>query len=253
MLPLAMLVAPGMHASWKRADFGRTKTILSVLLAIAVVIAIILAAGVYGWHSLLGTVGFAVALWVAFAALIEPIDRLRKGHSLSAGIVGMSVAHFGLAMFILGVTATESYRREADLSLRPGESAQLAGFDFKMTKLGDVEGPNYEAVEAEIVVTRDGEEVAVLHPQKRVYRVQRNPMTEAGIDSGWRHHLLVSMGAPLGDGAWSLRLQYKPLVRFIWFGAFTIALGGLIGAMDRRYRQRVPAGAAEVVPGAKTA
>ena len=254
MLPLAMLLAPGMHSSWKRADFSRTKGILGVLLAVAVILALGITMAIYGWHSLLGLVGFIVAFWVAFAALVDPIDRFRKGHSLSAGIIGMSVAHFGLAMFILGVTAVESYRREADLSLKPGQSAQLAGFEFKMTKLNEVQGPNYEAVESEIVISRDGEEVAVVHPQKRVYRVQKNPMTEAGIDSNWRHHLLVSMGAPLGDGAWSLRLQYKPLVRFIWFGAFTIALGGLIGAMDRRYRQRVPATADEPVQGSvKTA
>jgi cytochrome c-type biogenesis protein CcmF len=110
-----------------------------------------------------------------------------------------------------------------------------------MTKLGDVKGPNYEAVEAEVVISKDGKQIAVVHPQKRVYRVQKNPMTEAGIASDWNRHLLVSMGDPLGDGSWSVRLQYKPMVRFIWMGAFVIALGGVIAMMDRRYRQRVRA------------
>jgi len=244
MLPLVLLLAPGMHAGWKRASYGRTGVLLLVLLIVAIIAAVTLDFAAYGWHSIMTTVGFALAIWVGLAALVDPISRLRKGHSLSAGIIGMSVAHFGLALFVLGVTTTESYRQETDLSLRPGQSAELAGFQFTMTRLGDVKGPNFDAIESEIRVTREGREVAVLHPQKRTYRVQKNPMTEAGIDSRWTRHLLVSMGAPLGDGAWSLRLQYKPMVQFIWLGAFTMAFGGLIAAFDRRYRSRVTADAA---------
>ncbi|MFL6575972.1 MAG: cytochrome c-type biogenesis CcmF C-terminal domain-containing protein, partial [Povalibacter sp.] len=149
------------------------------------------------------------------------------------------VAHFGLAMFVIGATTVESYKREADLSLRPGQTLQHAGFDFTMTSVRDVTGPNYDAVEAEIVVARDGREVTVLHPQKRTYRVQTSPMTEAGIDGRWNRDIFAAMGDPLGGGAWSLRLQYKPMIRFIWLGAFVIALGGFISVCDRRYRQRV--------------
>ena len=239
MLPLVFLLAPGMHASWKKASFGRTKTTLATLLLVAVIAGIAIPTAVYGWRSLVSTAGFIAALWVAFSALLEPIDRLRKRQSLSAGVLGMSVAHLGLALFILGATTVESYKQEADLSLRPGQSAEHAGFVFTMNSLREVQGPNYQAIESEVRITRDGEEIAVLHPQKRVYRVQTMPMTEAGIDGDWHRDLFVAMGEHLGDGAWSLRLQYKPMVRFIWLGAFIAALGGLISAFDRRYRQRV--------------
>jgi cytochrome c-type biogenesis protein CcmF len=151
----------------------------------------------------------------------------------------MSVAHFGLAMFIVGATTVESYKEEADLSLRPGQSTEHAGFVFTMNSLREVEGPNYRAIESEVAITRDGEQVALLHPQKRVYRVQTMPMTEAGIDGAWNRDLFIAMGDHLGDGSWSVRLQYKPMVRFIWLGAFVAALGGLIAVFDRRYRQRV--------------
>ena len=90
----------------------------------------------------------------------------------------------------------------------------------------------------------------MLHPQKRVYRVQTNPMTEAGIDAQWRRDLFVAMGEDLGNGVWSLRIQYKPLVRFIWLGAVIMALGGFIGVLDRRYRVKA---AAPAVAGAATA
>jgi cytochrome c-type biogenesis protein CcmF len=194
----------------------------------------------YGWHSVMTAVGYVVAVWVGLSSLVEPIQRRLQGHSLSAGVLGMSVAHFGLALFIIGANTVESYKIERDISLRPGQTIELAGYELKMTGVRDVTGPNYQAVESEVVISRDGEQVAVLHPQKRIYRVQTSPMTEAGIDAHWNRDLFVAMGEPLGEEAWSMRLQYKPLVRFIWGGALVIALGGLIAVFDRRYRQRVP-------------
>jgi cytochrome c-type biogenesis protein CcmF len=238
-LPMVFLLAPGMHASWKRASFGRTKQLLIALFVAAVILGTLVPIAVYGWRSVVSTIGIIAGLWVAFAALVEPVQRLRKGHSLSAGVLGMSVAHFGLAMFIVGATTVESYKEEADLSLRPGQSTEHAGFVFTMNSLREVEGPNYRAIESEVAITRDGEQVALLHPQKRVYRVQTMPMTEAGIDDAWNRDLFIAMGDHLGDGSWSVRLQYKPMVRFIWLGAFVAALGGLIAVFDRRYRQRV--------------
>jgi cytochrome c-type biogenesis protein CcmF len=122
-----------------------------------------------------------------------------------------------------------------------------------MVSLREVQGPNYDAIESEVVVSRDGKQVAVLHPQKRTYRVQTSPMTEAGIAAGWHRDVFVALGEPLGDGAWSVRMQYKPLVRFIWLSAIVIALGGLIAICDRRYRQRVTADARVAASaGAKT-
>lgn len=256
MLPLAFLLAPGMHATWKKASFDSTKKILAVLFVAAVALGVAIPLAAYGWKSVISTVGVIAALWVAGAALVEPVSRLRKGHSLPASIIGMSVAHFGLAMFIIGATTVESYKQETDLSLSPGGIVEHAGFLFSMTKLSDVAGPNYQAVQSEVVITRDGKQIAVLHPQKRIYRVQKNPMTEAGIDADWNRDLFVAMGEPLGNGAWSLRLQYKPMVRFTWLGAAVMALGGLIAAFDRRYRRRVTADAgveAAAAADAKTA
>jgi cytochrome c-type biogenesis protein CcmF len=241
MLPMAFLLALGMHATWKHAKFERTKVLLGVLLLAAIVLGIAIPTALYGWHSILSSVGIIVALWVGASALIEPIERWRKGHSLPASVIGMSVAHFGLALFILGATTVESYKVEKDLSLGPGQSTEVAGFTFTLNSFRNVAGPNYEAVESEVAISRNGRHVATLYPQKRTYRVQRNPMTESGIDVTWGRDLFVAMGEPLGNGSWSLRLQYKPLVRFIWLGALVIAIGGFIAVCDRRYRQRVAA------------
>ena len=105
-----------------------------------------------------------------------------------------------------------------------------------MRELRDVEGPNYSAIEAVVEIRRDGEYLATVRPQKRQYLVQKNWMTEAGIYPTWNRDLFVALGDQLGNGAWSVRVQYKPLIRFIWFGAIIMALGGLIAVSDRRYR-----------------
>ena len=162
--------------------------------------------------------------------------RLRAGQKLSRGVLGMCVAHIGVGLFALGATITQTYRLERDISLRPGETQTLQGYRFEFEGTRRVEGPNYTAVESTVEVTRDGRTVAVLHPQKRTYRVQQSPMTEAGIEVDWNRDLFVAMGEDLGGGAWSMRLQYKPLVRFIWLGALVMALGGFIAITDRRYR-----------------
>ena len=105
-----------------------------------------------------------------------------------------------------------------------------------MRELRNVDGPNYSAIEAVVEIRRDGEHLATVRPQKRQYLVQKNWMTEAGIYATWNRDLFVALGDQLGNGAWSVRVQYKPMIRFIWFGAIIMALGGLIAVSDRRYR-----------------
>jgi cytochrome c-type biogenesis protein CcmF len=153
----------------------------------------------------------------------------------------MSVAHLGLGLFVLGVTIVSAFTVEEDRRLVPGGSVDVAGYTFELRGLRQVEGPNYQALEGEVDIYRDGEFVTQLRPQKRTYRVQQSPMTEAGIDAGWTRDLFVALGDPLGGGAWSVRIQYKPMIRFIWLGALVMALGGIIAASDRRYRLRVKA------------
>jgi cytochrome c-type biogenesis protein CcmF len=148
----------------------------------------------------------------------------------------MCCAHLGIGLFVLGVTVTSSFSVESDNAMRPGATESIAGYDFEFRGVREVEGANYDAYEAEVAVRRDGELLTVLAPQKRIYRVQTNPMTEAAIDPSLGRDLFVALGEPLGGGAWSVRIQYKPMLRFVWLGALFMAFGGLLAATDRRYR-----------------
>ena len=238
MLPLLALLGVGMHASWKRARLASVKRPLLIALAVAFAIALLLTILAYGRVGVLTVVGLTAGLWLMLSALREPVSRLRHRQRLSAAVLGMSIAHFGVGLFTIGVTAVESYKIEKDLAMKPGESAEIAGYRFTFDGLRDLTGPNYMAIEGTFTITRGDDTIAVLRPQKRVYRVQTSPMTEAGISVGWTRDLFVALGDDLGDNAWSVRLQYKPLIRYIWLGAFIMALGGLVATTDRRYRVR---------------
>jgi cytochrome c-type biogenesis protein CcmF len=148
----------------------------------------------------------------------------------------MVLAHFGVAVFVVGVTLVKGYESEKDVSLRPGESVELGRYAFTLDEITSVPGPNYRAARAKVSVTRDGKPVTVLYPEKRVYTVQEMAMTEAAIDTGLTRDLYVSLGEPVQGGGWLLRVQHKPFIDWIWGGCLIMALGGLLAASDRRYR-----------------
>jgi len=146
------------------------------------------------------------------------------------------VAHVGVALFIFGVTMVKSFEVERDVKMNVGDTTEVAGYTFTFRGAQDITGPNYRAAQGLVVVTKNGREVAQMQPEKRIYRVQQNPMTEAAIDTGLTRDLYVSLGNAAEGNAWVVRVYYKPFVSWIWGGCIVMALGGLVAATDRRYR-----------------
>ncbi|MEN9704749.1 MAG: hypothetical protein RLZZ393_628 [Pseudomonadota bacterium] len=236
-LPLLALLSVGMHAGWKRGNLSRVKreVLFTGVLALALAVAIWL--GAYGGRKLLMPLGIALGLWIVLSSLVDPVDRIRRKLSLPLGVVGMAVAHLGLGMTTIGITVVQSATLEIDRAVAPGETVKVGEYDFRFEGTKAVEGPNYSAVQGTVVVGKGGKDIVVLRPQKRTYWVQQNPMTEAGISASWNRDLFVAMGEDVGRGAWSLRLQVRPLIQFIWWGALVMTLGGVLSGLDRRYRQ----------------
>ncbi len=241
MLPLLALLGVGMHAAWKRGTLAGKRRRLVLLALSALAAALVAGAAVYGELRPLTTIGFMLALWVIGSAILELVQRLRGRQALSGAVLGMVIAHFGLGLAALGITGVQSFRIEKDVALGVGETATIAGYDFRLAALRDVRGPNFVGVEADVLVAKDGRAVTTLRPQKRLYHSGGNPMTEAGIEVGAARDLFAALGEDLGQGRWSLRIQYKPLIRYIWLGALLIALGGGVAAFDRRYRRAAEA------------
>jgi cytochrome c-type biogenesis protein CcmF len=240
MLPLLLFLGVGMHATWLSTNSRRLAQKLSAAAVIAVLAGILLPLIVYSSASVLTMIGVALGAWVIISALWDPVGRILRRNATTIPLTraqwGMSVAHIGVGLFVLGVTVTSSFGIESDQSMRAGDTLEMAGYEFQFRGTRNVDGINYEAVEGEIEVRRNGRLLTILAPQKRVYRVQRSPMTEAAIDPQLSRDLFIALGEPLGDGAWSVRIQYKPFIRFIWLGALVMAFGGILAATDRRYR-----------------
>ena len=243
-LPLAALIGIGMSARWKKDALLPLALRFKWLFLVAVAVGLAFPVAVLGDFYFKTAVGLVAAVWLALTMAYVVYDRVRnKADKLVAlttiprAFWGMTLAHLGVAVFIVGVSLTSAYSVEKDIALKPGESFSTSGYDFRFEGVGPHQGPNYRADRGRFVVTRDGERLAVLEPEKRIYPSQRAmPMTEAAIDAGLFRDLYVALGEPVGGEAWALRIYYKPYIRWIWLGCIFMALGGVLAISDRRYR-----------------
>lgn len=243
MLPLMLAMGFGVAARWKR-DSRALLNRLAVAAVIAAVMGALFSFLVIDNRSVLVVVSVFLACWVIVTAAREPIQRIRAKGSIAGGLKslplhlhGMVIAHIGLAVTALGIAATSVDSAHNDAVIKKGEAAQLASYSFAFMALEERAGPNYDATRASIKVTEDGNLVTWLYPEKRTYRAQNSPMTEAGIDAGFTRDVYVSLGEPVGNDSWSFRIQVKPFVRWIWLGTIFMALGGLLAVADPRYRK----------------
>jgi cytochrome c-type biogenesis protein CcmF len=253
MLPLLFLMGIGPLARWKQADPKELARRLWVHFALSVVVAVVALLATVGVAAILTFISITAAVWITVTTLDNLRVRIMAKNNFWTGLTttprafyGVTVAHLGIAVFTVGVTLTSAYSVEKDVKLAPGESYELAGHMFRFEGVRHVTGPNYQAEEGRLTVLKNGRELTQLASQKRIYLVQRSPMTEAAIDPGLTRDLYVALGDPLGDGAWSVRLYHKPFVRWIWLGALIMALGGVLAATDPRYRLAARRRATEV-------
>ena len=232
MAPALFLMGIGPLARWKRASLPELAVLLRWALAVSLALGVILPFAFGRWSALVGF-GLTLAAWVVVTALLS----LRKRPKGSRAYWGMLVAHIGVAVFVVGVTLVKGYETDLDVKMRAGDTAELAGYRFRLESVTPVRGPNYTAAQARFVVTKAGKEVAVMLPERRIYNVQEQVMTEAAINPGLKGDLYVSLGDPLDErGTWLVKLQHKPFVDWIWGGCLLMALGGGLAAADRRYR-----------------
>jgi cytochrome c-type biogenesis protein CcmF len=236
MAPALFLMGVGPLARWKRASLPELAVLLRWALGVSLAAGLLLPFAFGQWHALVGF-GLALAVWIAATCVLS----LRRGLRQTRSHYGMVLAHLGIAVFVVGVTLVKGYEAEQDANMRPGDTLALGGYVFRLESVRPVDGPNYRAAQARVSVTRDGRPVTVLFPERRVYTVQEQTMTEAAIDPGVTRDLYVSLGDPLEGGAWLVKAQVKPFIDWIWGGCLLMALGGLLAASDRRYRVAMPA------------
>ncbi|MBD9656049.1 MULTISPECIES: heme lyase CcmF/NrfE family subunit [unclassified Pseudomonas] len=241
---LMAVLAVGVLVRWKDTPLRWLLGMLAPVLVASVALALLAswAWGDFHW-AVLGVC--LLAAWVTLAGLRDIQDKTRhkglfKGMaSLGRSYWGMQLAHLGLAVCALGVILTSLGSFERDLRMAPGEAVELGGYRFVFEGAAHHEGPNFISDRGTVRIFDGERQIAVLHPEKRLYTVQQSVMTEAGIDAGLTRDLFVALGEPLGQGAWAVRVHIKPFVRWIWLGALMMGFGGFLAAADKRYRMKV--------------
>ena len=241
-----LLIAMGMGSNirWKKD----TRPLLGIGMVIAVSSLVLAAVITYFVNpsSMLNIgVTLAVSFWVLLWMAVDFKDKTKNAPNLFNGLRqlrlsywGQQTAHIGVLVAVIGIAFTSSLSIERDVAMGIGDTVNVQGYDFEVTEFFEIKGSNFDATQAEVVVTKNGQEVATLYPEKRTYIISTMPTTEAAIDASLMRDVYVALGEPIADGSnqWALRIYVKPLIRWIWLGAIIMALGGLISMLDKRYR-----------------
>ncbi len=244
MVPMVLLMGLGPLARWKKFDAPDLAKRVRWAFASAAVIALLLPFAMGKWTPLI-SLGLLLAFWIIASLLVGLKQRL-TGHgnfmqrvrAQSLSYYGMQFAHFGVAVFIIGVTMVKGYETERDVRMEIGDTVDAGGYVFRFEGVNGITGPNYVAARGHFTITKDGKKVAELSPEKRQYNASGMPMTEAAIDTGFVRDLYVSMGEQIPGEveAWAIRVYHKPFVDWIWVGCVFMGLGGVFAISDRRYR-----------------
>jgi cytochrome c-type biogenesis protein CcmF len=242
MAPVVLLMAFGPYVRWQQDQVSRVWGLLKWL-ALAAVLAALGALVLSGFDlPAYAVVGLAGAFWVFFATLKYLRERAVKAGgftNLPRGVWGMTLAHLGVGVFVVGVSLVENTLLMKDLAMGPKDEHTLGPYRFVFDGTTHRAGPNFEADRGTFQVYRNDERIATLHPEKRAYRSQRGQvMTESAIDRGLTRDVYIALGEPLDEAGtrWGVRLYIKPYIRWIWAGALLMMLGGFVAASDRRYR-----------------
>jgi len=248
-IPIALLLGVVSLSRWKQDTFERLRTKVIVPFVISIVLGTIIPFVFLDEVKWGAVVAIILAVWIVSLSIQGILDRIsNKTDKVQAllntprGFYGMTMAHMGVAMFVVGITLTTLYSTEKDIRLKTGETYSIGEYDFVFEGVKKVTGPNYKAAEGWFATSYQGEPIGRLYSQKRSYNAGGMPMTEAGIDAGFWRDLYVSLGEDMNsEGAWSVRLYHKPMIRWIWLGALIMGFGGLLAATDKRYRKSIKA------------
>ena len=246
MVPFAFILGIGPLVKWRRDQISAIRTPVMISLVMMIALGFGLPYLVGNRITATSVMGVMMSAIIVILSLYEMHTRATHRHSfltgrfkLSRSHWGMVFAHLGVAMTVFGIAMSHNFSIEKDVRMREGDSVQILDYNFTFKGLKITDGANYQGGTAEIEITRNGKQEAILHAEKRFYNVSKMGMTEAAIDWGFSRDLYAALGEQLDDGSWGLRLYYKPFIRWIWLGGLFMALGGLLCMLDKRYRIRV--------------
>ncbi|MFT6028867.1 MAG: cytochrome c-type biogenesis protein CcmF [Oleiphilaceae bacterium] len=245
MSVLAVMMGFGIVSRWKDNSISYLIKKLRLAAILAVTVALVTPFVAFKEFHFGAFLGLLLFSWIVFVSIQDVIDKSKSSQGFFYGVrrlrpayFGMMCGHIGFAITLLGVAMVSIESDERDIRLSIGDQAQVQNYIFEFDGMEKIEGPNYIADRASFIVmdSETKKVISYLKPEKRLYLAKNMPMTEAAIDPGVFRDLYVALGEKLEDGAWAVRIQIKPFVRWIWFGALIMGLGGLLAVSDKRYR-----------------
>ncbi len=239
LVPLLIIMGLGIHLKWQHDNAKKINLRLKNVLIFSCLMPVLLLLIITKTLNVDALLGLILAFWVflSTAKLLYIRSQQRGFFNLSQGFWGMLIAHCGVAFVVIGISLSSNYGLQDDLRISPGERINFAGFALEFIKESPLTGPNYQGTKAEFAIT-NGSRKKIIYPEKRIYKIGQMAMTEAAIDVTPFRDIYLALGEPLAGGAWSIRLYYKPFIRWIWGGGLTILIGGLVALSDRRYYQK---------------
>ncbi|RAP38344.1 c-type cytochrome biogenesis protein CcmF [Legionella quinlivanii] len=238
MIPLLIVMGLGIHLRWHqdavRSTFKKLLPVIICSLLFPFILLLFLAPEINGYCLL----GLCLAFWIILSTIFLIILRIRQRgiQAITQAFWGMIFAHLGVAATVIGIAVSTAYGIQDDVRMTPGSKASLAGYVIQFVRESSLSGPNYHGAQAEFRISSK-KETKTIYPEKRIYNVGKMAMTESAIDVSVFRDIYVALGEPLDDTAWSVRLYFKPFIRWIWGGGFLILAGGILALSDRRYFQ----------------
>jgi cytochrome c-type biogenesis protein CcmF len=244
-LILCFFMAIGVSLRWKKSSTSALLKQLLPSLILSVILGMIAAYLYNEQMTLKATIALVLAFWVLISLGVDVYSKVKNSSvkmlavkKMPVSYWSMQLAHLGVIVSLVGVALVATYSQERDIRMQVGDSVEMEGYRFEFKGVKKTQGPNYSSDTGTIVVYKNDDFFARMHPEKRFYPARGTVMTEADIDAGSFLDIFVALGEPLADGAWAVRLQYKPFIRWIWLGGVMMMFAGLMSAFDKRYKRR---------------
>ncbi len=255
LMAIVLLILPiGPLLAWKRGDVAGAlqRLWVAALLAVGAGALVFVLTTRQAW---LPIVGVALGAWLIFGSMTELAERIRLGQvpvsealrrvrALPRGAFGMTLAHIGVGVFIIGAAYETTYRVEAAAVLSPGEQLKVGAYSLALNGVGDVEGKNYLAERGELTVTHAGQPVCRAEPERRLYAPGRQSTSKVALCEHRLGDVYIVLGehrpGPHGAQGWLVRAYWNPWARLIFGGPLLMAIGGAVSLSDRRLRIAAP-------------
>lgn len=239
MIPMLILMGIGIHLRWNSDSWTSVFKKLNFIALASMVFPVILlwiTTDAFNGSALLGLM---LASWVILSTLSAVYKRIRERGLMEVGQAywGMVIAHCGVAASVIGIAVSTAYGIQDDVQMAPGKKIDLAGYQIEFISQAPLNGPNYKGTRTQFEISHQGKS-KLIYPEKRVYTIGQMAMTESAIDVTPFRDIYVALGEPLTTDSWSVRVYYKPFVRWIWAGGFMILAGGFFALTDRRYYRK---------------